>query len=171
MGDEAGPDEGVTQQHLVFTRPYLGQAYVLVVQGRAAGVKNIKELKEVKAGVQMTTPVDAYFFDHGYPRALYFHNREIIKALADSEIDAAMLWSPQLGIARKDFPNAHFHVAEGYVPEEGLRFNSAIALPDWEGRLRELLNQATATLLANGEIQRIVESYGVPFFPPFANSR
>ncbi len=144
---------------------------MLVVQESAGVIKDIKDLEArgIKTGVQMSTPVDAYFFDNGYPRSLYFRNREIMKALADGEIDAAMLWSPQLGIAHKDFATARFHAVSGYVPEAALRFNSALAVPEADGNLRKFLDETIAKLLAKGEIQRIVERYGVPFYPPFGS--
>lgn len=171
MGDETGPGVEVEKQHLAFTHPYLGQACVLLVQGSADKIKDIKDLKGtgIKTGVQMATPVDAYFFDNEYPRSLYFRNREIMKALADGEIDAAMLWPPQIAIARKDFPNARFHPAAGFVPERALCFNTAIAAPEGDAKLPAFLDASIGTLLDNREIQQIVERYGVPFFQPFVN--
>jgi ABC-type amino acid transport substrate-binding protein len=44
----------------------------------------------------------------------------------------------------------------------------SIAMPEDDTKLKELLDKAINKLLENGEIKRIVESYGVPFCPPMS---
>ena len=55
------------------------------------------------------------------------------------------------------------------MPERALRFNSAIAVPEADAKLRTFLDESIGRLLAHGDIQQIVERYGVPFFQPFVN--
>jgi ABC-type amino acid transport substrate-binding protein len=43
-----------------------------------------------------------------------------------------------------------------------------MAVPEGNAALKELLDKAINELLRNGEIKRIVESYGVPFYPPIS---
>jgi ABC-type amino acid transport substrate-binding protein len=169
MGMPIGADteEEMQEKHLVLTRPYLGLGYLLVVQGQASGATRLADLKHVKIGVPMSTPVDAYLFDNGYQRALYLRNREITRALAQGELEAAMVWAPALAMARREYPNSQFHVPPGYVPEPGLRWNIAIAVPRSEIEMKQFLDNAIEALLASGEIKRIVEGYGLPFFAPF----
>jgi ABC-type amino acid transport substrate-binding protein len=169
MGLAIGPetDDEMKEKELGLTRPYLGLGYILVVQGRASNATHLADLKHTKIGVPMSTPVDAYLFDHGYQRALFLRNREIIRALAQDELEAAMLWAPALAQARRDYPNTRFHALPGYIPEPGLRWNIAIAVPRRETEMKQFLDDAIDALLTSGEIKRIVESYGMPFFPPF----
>jgi ABC-type amino acid transport substrate-binding protein len=172
MGIAIGPDSGeeMKEKHLTLTRPYLGLGYVLLVQGKADGATGLKDLKGVKIGVPMSTPVDAYLFDNGYDRALYLRSREIMKAMAQGEIDAAMVWSPGLAIARNEHPDGKFHMIPGYVPEPGLRWNVAIAVPETETALKQFLDESIADLLQSGEMKKIVEHYQFPFYPPFDQS-
>ena len=160
-------DEEMQEKKLMLTRPYLGLGYILVVQGRASNAKQLADLKHTKIGVPMSTPVDAYLFDNGYERALFLRNREIIRAMAQDELEAAMIWAPALAQARREYPNSRFHALSGYIPEPGLRWNIAIAVPRSEAEMKQFLDGSIDALLASGEIKRIVESYGMPFFPPF----
>lgn len=169
MGIALGPDTGeeMKEKHLTVTKPYLGLGYILLVQGKADGATGLKDLKGVKIGVPMSTPVDAYLFDNGYERGLYLRNRETVKAMVQGEIDAAMVWSPGLAIARNEHPDGKFHMIPGYVPEPGLRWNVAIAVPEKETALKQFLDEAIDDLLRSGEMKTIVEHYGFPFYPPF----
>jgi polar amino acid transport system substrate-binding protein len=171
MGIGEGPDtdEEMKEKHLTLTEPYLGLGYILLVQGRADTATSLADLKDkqIKIGTPMSTPVDAYLFDNGYERALYLRSREIMKALAQGEIDAAMVWSPALAIARADHVDGKFHPIPGYTPQAGLRWNLAIAVPGKEVALKQFLDDAVAALLRDGAIQKVVERYGIPFYPPF----
>jgi polar amino acid transport system substrate-binding protein len=159
--------EEMREKHLVFTRPYMSLGFVLVVQGTAEGKAKIADFKGIKVGVAMTSPADAYLFDNHFERSLYFRDRMILKALNTGEINAALLWSPDLAYVSKDFPDGvKFHSVAGYEPEPALRWNAAIAVPEREAALRQFLDAEIGELLKSGEIKRIVESYGVPFFPP-----
>jgi ABC-type amino acid transport substrate-binding protein len=169
MGLPIGPDtdEEMKEKELVLTRPYLGLGYILVVQGRASNATRLADLKNMKIGVPMSTPVDAYLFDNGYERALFLRNREIIRAMAQDELEAAMIWAPALAQARREYPNSRFHALSGYIPEPGLRWNIGIAVPRSETEMKQFLDDSIDELLTSGEIKRIVERYGMPFFPPF----
>ena len=58
-------------------------------------------------------------------------------------------------------------MAPGFVPQPGLRWNSAMAVPAKEAEMKQFLDDAIDQMLKDGEIKRIVESYGVPFYSPF----
>lgn len=168
LGVSHGSDAEMKEKHLVFTQPYMSQAFVLVETGGDGSKTKLADFKDVKIGVAMTTPADAYLFDQGYQRSVFPRDRLIFKALDAGDIEVALVWSPDLAYARKDIPKYKFHVLNNYVPEAGLRWNIAIAVPENETALKQLLDNAIAELLKNGEIARIVESYGVPFYPPLS---
>jgi ABC-type amino acid transport substrate-binding protein len=169
MGLAYGDDEEIKDHKLALTKPYLGMGYVLVVQGKAANVKSLEEAKKnkIKIGVSMSTPLDDYLFTNGYDRSVYLQNRRIMEAMNKGEIDAGMVWTTAVGEARKEFPDAKFKVAEGFVPKEGLRFNAAWAVKAKEGPMKQFLEESFDALLKSGEIKKIVESYGIPFYQPF----
>lgn len=169
MGIPIGGDiaEEMTEKKLTLTRPYLGLGYILVVNGNESSVTSLADLKNVKIGVPMSTPVDAYLFDNGYERGLYLRNREIIKALATGEIRAGMVWSPALSQGRVEFPDGKFRAVPNYTPEPGLRWNIAIAVPSSQAALKQFLDDSIEELIKRGEMKKIVEHYGFPYFPPF----
>jgi len=166
LGVSGDTVDEMKEKHLIFTRPYLGLGFVLLGRGDEAGKTKLSDFKDGKIGVTMSTPADAYLFDNGYKRNVYFRDRLILKALDAGEVDAALIWSPALAYAKKDFSTVKFRMMSSDRPEAGLRWNVAIAVPEGETALKQLLDKAIGELLDSGEIKRIVESYGVPFFPP-----
>ena len=155
------------EKDLAFTRPYLGLGYILVVQGPAESATGLTDLKEMKVGVSMSTPMDGYLFEIGQPRELYLGNRRVMQGMAKGEINAAMVFSPSLAEARREFPDAKFHVVANYQPESNLRWNLAMVVPKDQPAVTALLEQGIEKLLKSGKIKEIVESYGMPFYPPF----
>ena len=169
MGLAYGDDDELKDHKLILTKPYMGMGYVLITQGKAAGVKSLEEAKKskIKIGVSMSTPLDDYMFTNGYDRSVYLQNRRIMEAMNKGEIDAGMVWSTALGEAKKEFPSAKFKLAEGFIPKEGLRFNAAWAVKVKESTMKQFLEESFEALLKSGEIKKIVESYGIPFYQPF----
>jgi polar amino acid transport system substrate-binding protein len=166
VGDKDELEE-LREKKLVLTHPYLGLGYIPLVQGSAAGATKLADLKNTRIAVPMATPVDAYLFDRQYDRALYRWNREIMKEMAEGKIDAGMVWSPSLAVGRREHPNGRFHPIPGYTPEPSLRWNVAIAVLESEPAMKQFLDESIHALLTSGEIQKIVERYRFPFYPPF----
>jgi len=166
LGVSRGTIEEMREKHLAFTRPYMSEGFVLVENKNEPGKTKLADFKDTKIGVAMSTPADAYLVDNGYNRSIFFRDRMIFKALDSGEIDVGLVWSPAMAYARKDFSKAKFQVMSDYVPEAALRWNVAIAVPENDAGLKQSLDHAIEELLRNGEIKRIVESYGVPFYPP-----
>ncbi len=169
VGMSDGGDDDMLMGQLAFTKPYLGMGYVLVVQGKAADKKTLSELKEanIKVGVPMSTPIDDYLFSHDIPRGLYLDNRRIMQAMANGEIDAAIVWATAISVARREYPDAKFHMVEGYVPESDQRWNLNFIVRKQDQSLMKFIDDSAAEMLANGRMKQIIESYSVPFYPPF----
>lgn len=157
----------LAEKDLVFTDPYLGLAFILVVQGQAANASTLDDLKDIKIGVPMSTPVDGYLFDNDYKREIYLGNRRVMRGMVNGEIDAALIWSPNLAKAKKEFPDNEFLVAAGWKPHPDLRWNVAMVVPAAQTDLMQYLNDSIHSLTESGDMQRIVERYGAPYFSPF----
>jgi ABC-type amino acid transport substrate-binding protein len=168
LGDDGNQDEDMGMDRLVFTKPHMSMAYVLAVQGKAEDKHTIEDLKKagVKIGVNMSTPADAWLFDNGYDRALYFGEDRLMKGMVDGEIDAALIWGPSFAAARKRYPDAKFHLVGDYVPLPEHRFNMRFAVRKEDESLLDFLNQGIAEMLANGKIKQHVETYKVPYYGP-----
>jgi ABC-type amino acid transport substrate-binding protein len=171
LGLSDNGDDDMLMGKLVFTKPYLGMGYVLVVQGKAEGKTSLDDFKngDMRVGVSMSTPVDDYLFMNKIPRELYLGSKRMMDALVKGEVDAGMLFSTSLGVAQAEYPSAKFRMVPNYIPLEGLRFNAAWAVRKEDKTLLEFVNEGIEELLRNGQIKEIVESYGVPFYAPFAS--
>lgn len=170
LGMSDSGDDDMLMGQLAFTKPYVGMGYVLVVQGKAADKKTLSELKDanIKVGVPMSTPIDDYLFTHNIPRSLYLDNRRIMQAMSKGEIDASLVWVTAIAIARREYPDAKFHMVEGYVPEADQRWNLNFIVRKQDQSLMKFIDDAVAELLANGKMKQILETYNVPFYPPFS---
>lgn len=167
----SGEDDALDRHDLVFTRPYVGLGFVLAVQGKAAHMKSMDELKQagIKVGVPMLTPADEYVKKEGIPHESYYQNVRVVEAMVKGEIDAGILWTGALGAARKRF-NVELTPVPGYVPPPGHRWNGAWAVNTREKEFREFIDQEFEEMLKNGEMRRIIESYNVPFFAPWSDA-
>ena len=170
LGLSDSGDDDMLMGQLAFTKPYLGLGYVLVVQGKAEGMKSVAELKKanIKVGVPMSTPIDDYLFTNGVPRELFLDNRRIMQSMAKGELDASLVWATAIAVARREYPNVKFRMVEGYVPEAEQRWNLNFVVRKQDKALMEFINDGIAELLFNGRMKQIIESYGVPFYPPFS---
>ena len=170
LGMSDSGDDDMLMGQLAFTKPYVGMGYVLVVQGKAADKKTLSELKDanIKVGVPMSTPIDDYLFTHNIPRSLYLDNRRIMQAMSKGEIDASLVWVTAIAIARREYPDAKFHMVEGYVPEADQRWNLNFIVRKQDQSLMKFIDDTVAELLANGKMKQILETYNVPFYPPFS---
>ena len=170
LGLSDSGDDDMLMGQLAFTKPYLGLGYVLVVQGKAEGMKSVAELKKanIKVGVPMSTPIDDYLFTNGVPRELFLDNRRIMQSMAKGELDASLVWATAIAVARREYPNIKFRMVEGYVPEAEQRWNLNFVVRKQDKALMEFINDGISELLSNGRMKQIVDSYGVPFYSPFS---
>ncbi len=168
LGLSDSGDDDQLQKKLVFTSPYMSMGYVLVVQGAADKMKSVDELiaAKVKIGVSMSTPMDDYLFMNNIPRGLYMGSRRALEGMYKGEVDAAMVWSSSVAENQQHFPDAKFHLVDGYVPMKGQRFNSRYAVRKEDESLLKFVNEAIEDLVAKGAVQKMVGSYSVPFLPP-----
>lgn len=171
LGVSDSGDDDILMGKLAFSDPYIGLGYVLVVQNKAKNMKTIEELKaaNIRIGVSMSTPIDAYMFDNGIPRELYFGNRRIMQGLAKGEVDAAMVWATAVTVGKREHRDAKFKMVDGYVPVEGQRWDLKYLMRKRDKSLIKFINEGIRELLDNGKIKEILERYGVPFYAPFSS--
>ena len=164
-----GDDHHMPVHQLAFTRPFMSTGFVLVTQGTAKAAKTLDEVKamHIKIGVPAYSPMSEYAQSHGFEYTTFFQNYQVIDALIRHEVDAAMIWSGAISQARLEHPDAEFQMAKGYVPVPEMRWNSAWVVKAKEKELLQLIDEAFVQMLKSGEIKRIVERYGMPFYPPF----
>lgn len=172
LGDAGDEDDDMLMNQLVFTKPVMSMAYILVTQGKADGLKSIEEVSKagIKIGVNMSTPADSFLFEKQIARSLYFGDPRVMDGMSKGEIDAALIFAPSFAEAKRKFPDAKFHVATDYQPLPQQRFNMryAVRKGDKDKALLEFLNKSIDEMLVNGKIKQTVESYNIPFFAPLS---
>jgi ABC-type amino acid transport substrate-binding protein len=163
-----GEDDDVEKHKLAFTRPYLGMGFVLAVQGKAAAARRLEDLPALGArlGILMFSPMERYAKAHGIPHEIYFQNDRLIDAMLKNDVDACMIWSGALAKAKKEF-EADFDMVPGFVPQADQRWNGAWAVKSSEADYKRFIDESIAELEAEGFVRRVVERYGMPYFPPF----
>lgn len=166
VGMSDNGEEDFLPEELMFTKPYMSLGYVMIVQGSAEGIKSLEDAKanNVKVGVPMSTPIDDYLFTNHVPRELYLNNRRLMQGMSKGEVNAGMVWSTTIAVARKEFPDGKFHMVSGYRPKPEHQHNSAFVIRRDDKSLHEFLNQGIDRLIAAGKIKPIIESYGMPYF-------
>jgi mxaJ protein len=168
------------------TTPYYRSSYAFVYRRDGnAKVHSFDDpvLKNVKVGIQIVgedgnNPPPAYalarrgIIDNVAGYTVYGDYTQdnpparIVEAVANGEVDVAVVWGPLAGYfaARQGVPLEVVPVSP-QVDEPGMRFafDICIGVRRGEKELKEKLNAALAR--RRGEIQKILDDYGVPRVP------
>mgnify|MGYP001361624577 CR=1 FL=1 len=164
----SGDDHHMAPNELVFSQPFMSTGFVMVTQGVAKNIKTLEDAKanNVKVGVPAYSPMADYAEANGVPYTTFFQNYRVIDAMVKGQINAAMIWSGAISQAKLDRPQALFEMVKGYQPVAEMTWNSAWVIKQKEVDLEKFINESFADMLKTGEIKRIVERYGMPFYPP-----
>ncbi len=164
----SGDDHHMKPNRLDFTAPFMSTGFVLVTQRTAKSAKSLDDIKRLnlKVGLPAFSPMSEYAAEHDIPHETFFQNYQVIDALVKRKVDAGMIWSGAISQAKLTRPEAEFEMAKGYVPLPEVRWNSAWVVKSREVDFKKFIDEAFADMLKTGEIKRIVERYGMPFYPP-----
>jgi mxaJ protein len=169
------------------TTPYYRSGYVFVTRadGKLANLTSLADprLKKARIGVTLLPsdeqlPTTMALSHHGVVGNLRgYHGwyneddrpEDIINAVANDEVDVALVWGPLAGYFAKQskVPLKITPLGErDSLADVPFRFNIAMAV---RRRDRELRDSLEKTLRARGpEIQAILKEYGIPMFPVVA---
>jgi len=153
-------------EELMFSRPYYGGAYVLVVREGEATLP-LEALKGLPVGVEVWTRPYRVLFRRGYQVRQYRDPKALVQAIQKGELRAGILWAPTFGWLKRTDPSLRVKIADRYHPDPELRTNVAIGIRKEDQDLKEVIDGVVETLLTDGTIERILTRYGVPFYPPF----
>jgi ABC-type amino acid transport substrate-binding protein len=163
-----GDDHHMDPNGLAFTRPFMSTGFVLVTQGDGKKARTLDDIKRLglTVGLPALSPMSEYAAANNIPHETFFQNYRVIDALIRQKVDAGMIWSGAISQARLNRPEAEFELVEGYVPLPEMRWDSAWVVKTRENDFKKFIDESIAEMLESGEIKRIVERYGMPFFPP-----
>ena len=86
------------------------------------------------------------------------------------EVDASMVWSTAFAVAQQaTTPRRSSRWCRDTCRRGDQRWNLNFVVRKEDKTLLEFINDGIGELLDNGKIKEIVESYGVPFYPPFSS--
>lgn len=168
-------DEEELAGKVIYSKPYYGTGYLLVVRRGFSGsglrdgprVKSLVELKGDKSrrlGTDAGSVADYYLRQHGYRRRLFRTQLAVLKSLHDGGIDYAYVWA-NVGWILHTTPEFELEVVPGYVPED--HWNIAIAMRRGDDELKHHVDAAVQKLAQNGTVSSALSRYHVPHFPPF----
>jgi len=163
-----GDDHHMPAHQMAFTKAFMSTGYVLVTQGPAAEVKTLDDAKamNVTVGVPAYSPMSEYAEQHDIPHMTFFQNYQVIDALINAKVNAAMIWSGAISQAKLEHPEGEFEMVKGYVPPPEMRFNNNWGIKEKETELLQFINDEFDAMLKSGETKRMSERYGIPFYPP-----
>ena len=166
----SGDDHHMDPNGLEFTKPFMSTGYVMVTQGRARKAKTLDDIKRMNliVGLPAFSPMSEYATEHGIPNETFFQNYRVVDAMIRGKVDAAMIWSGSISQAKLDRPEAEFEMVKDYVPIPEMTWNSAWVVKRREVDFKKFIDESFTEMLKSGEIKRIVERYGMPFYPPIA---
>lgn len=148
-----------------FTDPYYASGETILVLKSDDSVHKVEDLKGKKVGA-LAGSVTVQFLEKAGIKdvVVYPDQNTIILELNNKRIDATYLEAPSAAWAIQKDPTLNIKVVHDYVPEE--RWNAGVGVRKEDTALKAELNTVIAALIADGTISKILEKYGIPFFPP-----
>lgn len=169
-GGDMGP---LKKSKLKLIEPTFGVRYVLVTFDPALKFTGLAELAKNKTpmGATYFSPTEKLLNAQGLKYESFPEARRVIQAMAESKVAAALVPSTSLAESRRQFPDRTVYVIETFVPEDAFNWNNAWAVAERETALRAFLDERLSALAVSGELQALLERYGIPYFPPFRTAQ
>ena len=169
-GGDAGP---LKKSKLTLIEPTFGVRYVLVTFDPALKSTGLAELARNKTpmGATYFSPTEKLLNAEGLKYESFPEARRVIQAMAEGKVAAALIPSTSLAESRRQFPDRTVYVIESYMPEDAFNWNNAWAVADKETGLRAFLEERLVAMAASGELQALLDRYGIPYFPPFKTAQ
>jgi len=167
MDDNAVADDEVLAGKILYSRPYYGTGYVLVLRKggpRASSLADLKGPKSQRLGTEAGSIADYRLRQRGLLRRLYRDQTATLKALDARDLDYAYLWA-NVSWTLHTSPDFHLELAREYVPED--HWNIAIAMARGDEELKRNVDAALEALITDGTVSRTLARYQMPYFAPF----
>ena len=147
---------------ILYSRPYYRTGYVLVRRKDGPRVQTLAELKGVQSqvlGAEAGSVADYSLRQRGYLRRLYRNQLATLKALHDGDINYAYLWA-NVGWTLHASPEFKLEIVPLHGPED--QWDIAIAMCVGNEELKQHVDAAIVTLIADGTVARALARYHVP---------
>lgn len=155
---------------VLYSRPYYGTGYVLVLRKDGPRARSLAELRgetSRRLGAEAGSIADYRLRQRGYFRSLFRNQLATLRALDAREIDYAYLWA-NAGWTLHASPEFRLELAPDYVPED--HWNIAVAMARGDDELKGHVDEALDALIKDGTVARTLARYHMPYFAPFPES-
>ncbi|HMV55342.1 MAG TPA: transporter substrate-binding domain-containing protein [Rhodocyclaceae bacterium] len=165
LGDDTKAELG--ERGMAVSSPYVQGRYLLMADPRRAadGARVLRNASRV--GALTATPADLYLHKEGLRRVPYGSNKELLAALMNREVDAALVWSPAVARAREDGVAITPDLVVSVQPADPLlatRF--VIVTRKGDAQLRNEIDAAIAAMRSSGELAAIMDRNGLVHADP-----
>jgi ABC-type amino acid transport substrate-binding protein len=163
-----GMDEALKKSKLVLIEPTFAVRYVLVTFDPALADRKLAQLAKdgTLVGTTYFSPAEKLLHAQGLKHEAFPEARRAIQALAEGRVAAALIPSTSLAEARRAHPDRPVFVVEDFVPADAANWNNTWAVRQKDESLKAFLEQRVAALRQSGELQALLERYGIPYYPP-----
>ncbi len=152
-------------REVAWSVPYAAAQFSLVVPSNSRTSRSLADFRGKRVGI-VTGTVAISEKDHS---VIKFKSREeLLSGFAAAALDAAFVDADFAMWYLHQHPQLALRLLVDYVPRE--RWNMALAVRATDAQLLVQINRALGDLTRSGELQRIYNTAGVPFHPPFSRT-
>jgi polar amino acid transport system substrate-binding protein len=155
--DEAG---------LQLSKPYYRADIVLAVRSDSPITSAAAIDPHAKVGVMGSSIASMTFNKRGLTTSAFGFEDEMLQALADKEIEGAVVSRAAAGYFNVTHPGEAFRLVDIDEIEPDFSWNVSVGMSKPDDKLRTAINSALDQLTADGTIKRIYAKYGVDLKPP-----
>jgi len=165
-----GSDDILKKSKLTLMAPTFGVHYVFATFDPKLQAGSLEALAaaKVRAGATYFTPGENYLAAHGIAHESFPQARRAIAAMVEGQVDVVLVPSTSLAEARRSHPDKPLRTLVTIEPQDAVEWSNTWATQAKESELRAFLEQRIGELRAQGRLQEILASYGIPYFPPVA---
>src|SRR4051794_23176275 len=151
---------------LRMSRPYHRSGVALAV-GANSGVMSLTELgSSQRVGVQVGSMASMVLSKRGLKTSPFGFEDEIMDALAQGEINAAAVTPAAIGWFNHAHPDGRVRRIPAFEDDPDLNWNVAVGMVSPDDKLRQAVDAALETLLADGILAQIYTRYDIELQPP-----
>ncbi len=155
--DEAG---------LQLSKPYYRTGIVLAVRPDSP-ITSVDVIdRNAKVGVMGSSIASMIFNKRGLTTSVFGFEDEMLQALADKEIDGAVVSQAAVGYFNVTHPGQALRLVDIDTLDPSFSWNVAIGMSKPDDKLRAAIDSALDHLSADGSIKRIYAKYGIDLHPP-----
>ena len=164
--DAIGDKGALAEVGLRASRPYYHSGVVLAVRGDSSIASLADVKKGQKVGVQVGSIAAMRLSTSGTGTSPFMFEEDILDALQNGEIDAAAVTPAAIGWFNFKHQNTPLRQIATFDGDADLNWNVAVGMISPDDKLREGIDAALDTMIADGTLSHLYERYGMTFRPP-----